>query len=166
MTEQGECLLPFFDSKFIQRVRVVAPLFLHTHEQEQANVTVKQLFNVVPRARADDFQHLPALANDHRLLRFALDINDAVNFGRVRFFLPAFSSDGGRVRQFLAGQVENLFADEFSGNVAFDLIGEQFRIVKLFAFRQVFEDQLDEQFELIAFFAEIGMISAKLYSRL
>src|SRR5262249_25946172 len=61
-------LSAFFDAKFIQRPRVVAPVALHADKQVQADVATKQLFDVAARSRPDGFQHLAALADDDRFL--------------------------------------------------------------------------------------------------
>src|SRR5262245_10354066 len=70
------CLLvssSFLNPQLIQRARVVAPMLLNANEEIQPDVASEQIFYVAPRFDADLFQRLPALADDNRFLRLALD---------------------------------------------------------------------------------------------
>src|SRR5262245_57774360 len=108
----------FLNSQFIQRARVVAPMLLHADEEMQPDVASEQAFDVAPRFHADLFQRLAALADDDRLLRLALDVDHAVDFGRSLHLLPHLGPDGGCEGKLLRREFQNLLADEFRRDVA------------------------------------------------
>src|SRR5262245_55474333 len=90
------CLsLPFFNTKFVERARVVAPMFLDADEEMEPDVASEQIFDVAPGFHAYLFQSLPALADDDRFLRLALNVDHAMYFGRPLRCLPLFGSDVG-----------------------------------------------------------------------
>src|SRR5262249_18906925 len=141
----------FLNPQLIQRAWVVAPMLLYADEEIQPDVASEQIFDVAPCFDADLFQSLPALADDDRFLRLALDVDDAMDFSRAPGFLPHLGPDGGGKGELLRREFQNLFADEFRRDVALDFVGEDFGVVKLFAFGQMLEELFDQRLLIVAF---------------
>ena len=56
------------DSHFVQQTLLVAPVCFNLNEQFEMAAMAQHLFNVLPRAHADLFQALRAVANDDLFL--------------------------------------------------------------------------------------------------
>src|SRR5262245_50280345 len=142
--------LPFFNTKFVERGRVVPPMFLDADEEMEPDVASEQIFDVAPGFHAYLFQSLPALADDDRFLRLALNVDHAMYFGRPLHLLPHFGSDGGGEGKLLRREFQNLLADQFRRDVAFDLVGENLGVVKPLAFGQALEQLFDQRLVVVA----------------
>src|SRR5499427_8418880 len=126
-------------------------MLLHADEEMQSDVASEQIFDVAPRLHADLFKRLAALADDDRLLRLALDVDHAMDFCRPPRLLPHLGPDGGGEGKLLRREFQNLFADEFSRDIAFDLVGEDFGVVMSLAFGQALEQFFDQRLVVVAF---------------
>ena len=78
----------------------------------------------MPRLAADAFKPLTALADDHALVRLALDHDGGADAAEVALFLVFVDDHGGRVGQFFTRQAKQLFAHEFAGQETVTAIGE------------------------------------------
>src|SRR3989442_9573297 len=109
-------------------------------------------FNIAPRADADLFQALRAVANDDFLLRCSLDEDGAIDSREIftRVF-PFFRGYGSHVGNLFAGYFENLLAHNLGSQHPQRLISEFISRKEWFAFREVLDDFIEQRFDLIAF---------------
>src|SRR5690606_37933521 len=63
----------------LQTFSVSGPIFKNLHSKAQVNFLANKFLDLAARRLADLFDHPRVLANDHRLLRFTLDIDHRLN---------------------------------------------------------------------------------------
>src|SRR6267154_3757253 len=122
---------------------VFAPLGLHADVQIQKYLQIEEALQLLPRGRADLLDHVPALPDDDRLLRLALDDNRAVEAQeaawRFRFLEPV---DDNRARKWNLGvrEAEDLLAHDFGGEKTLGLIGQVLGRIPRLALGQLIDD--------------------------
>src|SRR5205085_4676629 len=134
-----------------QRARRVAPALLDLDEKFEVDAVADQSLDVAPSLRADLLEARAALADDDALLRWALDVDGAVDARQlVRSLLVALGDDRRDVRNLLACDLQNLLAHHLGDQHAQRLVGQLVLPEKLLAFGEVCDELFDEVFELVA----------------
>ena len=98
----------------------------------QVDLDAEQLLDVSAGGGADFFQHLPALADDHTLVAFALTVNVHININKVLVgtLFKALDHNGDAVGNFIAHKQQGFFAHQLGDQLFFRHIGKGF-IVKI-----------------------------------
>src|SRR5882724_8531748 len=97
--------------KAVQERFVLAPLRLRPDVQLEEDFLAEKLLHVFASPGSDTFQHSALRADEDSLLPFLLHVDrgqDAREFGLL---VPAVDDHGYRVRDFLVGGADDLFAN-------------------------------------------------------
>src|SRR5262245_20769167 len=97
-------------------------------------------------SRTDPLDHLPAFAEDDRLLRFTIDDDGAIQpqnwwrrgCGAFDRLLEPIDDDGAGERDLGMRELQQLFADDFSGQNSFRLVRQIVEGIEELPFRQSF----------------------------
>ena len=116
---------------------VVGPAAPDLHPQLEKDLRVEQVLELVARLGADPLQPLAAAADDHRLVRVALDDDRRGDAAQPPFLLVLVDDDRRGVGQLVAGEPEQLLADDLGGEEAVAPVGERAFIVQPRLLRQV-----------------------------
>ena len=104
----------------------VSPAFLNLYPASEIDSALEKLFHIFPCTGGNLFEHRSALADDNSLVALALTVNYGFNVKNVAVFAFThfFNADGCTVGNFFIKGAKKLFADNFTCNNSFGLVGE------------------------------------------
>ena len=125
---------------------VFAPLFVNGDVKIQKNFRSQHRFEIDPRRGSDAFDHLAALADHDRFLRFTFDDDRRVDLDEVLsvLFFPAIDRHRGRVGQLIDRVSQDLLPDDLRCEESLRLRRVVLDRVTRLPFRQRVEKDIDE----------------------
>ena len=121
---------------------------------------VEQVLELMARLGADPLQPLPAAADDHRLVRIALHDDGRGDPAQRALLLVLVDHHGRGVGQLVAGQPEQLLADDLGGEESVAAVGQGVFVVQPLLLGQVRRDDGSSRSASAARVADIGTYSA------
>ena len=104
---------------------VVGPAALHLDPELEEDARVEQPLELLARFGADPLQPFAAAADDHPLVGVALDDDGRGDAAEMALLLVAVDDDRRGVGQLVAGEPEQLLADDLGGEEAIAAVGER-----------------------------------------
>mmetsp|Transcript_4852 Transcript_4852/g.17270 ORF Transcript_4852/g.17270 Transcript_4852/m.17270 type:complete len:437 (+) Transcript_4852:2993-4303(+) len=126
------------------------------------------MLQLLARLGANALQTLAALADDHALVGIALDDDAGADAAQFALVLPLVDDDGGGVGQLVAGQPEELFADDLAGQEALAAVGQRVFVVEPALLGQVGLEDLEQAGDVGLFLGrqrhELGEVAPLLHA--
>src|ERR1019366_206596 len=131
----------------LDEVARIAPARMHLHEQLQEDFRGQQALDLQPRVGPDFLQIGALLADQDRLLSLAFAVDGRRNARQLGAFLILIDQYGCGVGNFLRGVLKHLLANQLRHQEAFGLIGNLVLGEIARAFRQRFDDHVEQGVE-------------------
>ena len=138
-----------------------APLFLNFYEEFEEDTGSKQPFDFLTGGGSDSLEHLTLLADEDGLLALSFAVDCGSDFGyrelavfslfRGGRFFVFFDDDSGGVGNLLAGEEQDLLADELGDEETLRLVGELVFWKVALAVLQLGDYLVEEQIEALFF---------------
>ena len=109
--------------EFAEEGGIFAPFGGDFDEQVEEETAAEKGFEFEAGFGADAFETFGLRAEDDGFLAGAFDVDGGGDVGDFGGVFPLVNEDGDGVGDFLAGEGEDLLADDFSGDEAFGLVG-------------------------------------------
>ena len=116
---------------------VVGPTGAHLDPDLEEDLRIHELLEFLAGLGADALEALSAVADDHALVRIALDDDAGRDAAQIALFLELVDHDGRGVGQFVASQPEQLLANDFAREKLVGAVSQRVFVVEPRLLRQV-----------------------------
>ncbi len=103
---------------------IVAPAGSDFHEHAEEDFCAEKSFEFLAGLGADFFEHVAFTADENFFLGVAFDEKSGGDFQNFGSFLEFVNDHIQRVRDFVIGEMNGLFANDFAGEESLGLVGD------------------------------------------